>query len=118
MFAISCSAGTGGKKGYHKVKPEQFKTASAGEGTILDVRTPEEFAEGHLEGAVNMNVNDPQFKTRVESLNKQQPVYVYCRLGGRSKRASDMLEAAGFITIYDLDGGITAWNEAGLKTVK
>ncbi len=82
---------------------------------LIDVRTPGEFAEGHLENAVNINVNSNDFAAQVEKLDKEQPVYIYCKSGGRSGNAGKQLEAMGFKTIYDLKGGILSWDG---KTVK
>lgn len=79
---------------------------------IIDVRTPEEYAEGHIANAVNMNINNPNFETLIVSLNKEQPVMVYCKAGGRSAKAAGILKDNGFKQVYDLDGGIIGWNQA------
>lgn len=81
---------------------------------ILDVRTPEEFATGHLTGADNINVNDKNFKDRVSLLDKTAPVYVYCKGGLRSASATATLQELGFTQIYDLKGGIMAWTNQEL----
>ena len=80
---------------------------------LIDVRTPEEYADGHLNGAVNINVNDDSFDTQVAKLDKSKTVMVYCGSGKRSANASGKLHDLGFTEIYDLDGGITAWSAAG-----
>ncbi|WOI52797.1 rhodanese-like domain-containing protein [Parvularcula sp. LCG005] len=77
--------------------------------TLLDVRTPEEFAEGHIEGAVNIDVLSPDFESRVRQLDLSKPHLVYCRSGNRSARATDILEKLGARDLYHLDGGIKAW---------
>ncbi|HRO76562.1 MAG TPA: rhodanese-like domain-containing protein [Crocinitomicaceae bacterium] len=77
---------------------------------LVDVRTPEEFAEGHLENAVNININSSNFAKQVEKLDKSKPVYIYCRSGGRSRTAGATLEKMGFKEIYDLKGGILYWD--------
>ncbi|MBX7094011.1 MAG: rhodanese-like domain-containing protein [Flavobacteriales bacterium] len=87
-------------------------------GTVLDVRTAEEVAEGHLANSINIDINGSDFESKINELDKQAPVYVYCRSGGRSARAADILKANGFSTIVNLDGGITAWTQAGNETVK
>lgn len=76
---------------------------------LVDVRTPEEFSGGYISGAVNMNVNAPGFKEQVTTLDKSKPVMVYCKGGGRSGRAAEILKNEGFTQVYDLDGGIMAW---------
>lgn len=82
---------------------------------LLDVRTPEEFASGHLEGAANINVQELQ--SRLSEIPRDQPVVLYCRSGNRSAQAAQMLQAAGFTGVYDL-GGIIAWEQAGLPVVR
>lgn len=87
-------------------------------GTILDVRTPEEWAEGTISKAEKINFYDDNFATDIEKLNKEEPIFVYCKSGGRSANAAETLKEKGFNKIYNLDGGITAWIEAGNETVK
>jgi phage shock protein E len=87
-------------------------------GQILDVRTPEEWESGTIEGATKMNFFDKDFNQQLENLDKTKPIYVYCKSGGRSGKAVKQLEKMGFTTIYNLLGGITAWNHAGKETVK
>lgn len=77
---------------------------------LIDVRTPEEYAEGHLENAININVNSNNFAKQVEKFDKNKPVYIYCRSGGRSGSAGVILEKMGFKEIYDLKGGILYWS--------
>ena len=96
--------------GFHDVKVAEFeKLANAGKGTILDVRTPKEYAEGHVNGSVNMNYFDKDFKDQVGKLDKAKPVYVYCHSGGRSSKAMNIMKSQGFKTIYNLTGGYSAW---------
>ena len=85
------------------------KLANAGKGTILDVRTPKEYAEGHVNGSVNINYFDKDFKDQVGKLDKAKPVYVYCHSGGRSSKAMNIMKSQGFTTIYNLTGGYAAW---------
>lgn len=87
-------------------------------GTILDVRTPEEWAEGTIAGAEKMNYHDEDFAQQIEKLDKNAPVYVYCKRGGRSSSAADILKEKGFTKVYNLDGGITSWQESGFEVVK
>lgn len=85
---------------------------------LVDVRTPEEFAEGHIENAINMDINGDNFEASVASLDKEKPVMVYCKAGGRSAKAAAKLKEMGFKSISDLDGGITNWNSENKPTVK
>lgn len=76
---------------------------------LLDVRTPAEFAEGHLPDARNLNWTDSTLARSVASLDKSKPVFVYCLAGGRSAKAAELLRAQGF-SVYDLDGGYMKWS--------
>ncbi len=85
---------------------------------LIDVRTPEEFAEAHLENAKNVNWNGSDFEVTASKYDKTKPVFVYCKLGGRSAKAADKLAEMGFTNIYNLDGGITKWNESNFPVKK
>lgn len=84
---------------------------------ILDVRTPEEYAGGHIEGARNIDWNAGNFKDAVGDIDKNKPVMVYCLGGGRSAEATKTLRDAGFKQVYELQGGMMAWRKAGLPEV-
>ena len=85
---------------------------------ILDVRQPEEFAEGHLAQAINLDwLNQTVFINGLAKLNKQKTYYVYCRSGRRSQAAASKLKAEGF-QVIDLKGGYLHWVELGLPVVK
>jgi len=101
------------------VKVEQAgKQITAGT-QILDVRTQEEWDAGHLKGAKRVELSEKGFVEKVKAgFDPKKPVLVYCRLGGRSEKAAKQLRDAGFKTVSDLDGGITAWQEAGKPVVK
>jgi len=81
---------------------------------VLDVRTPEEFAEGHLEGAVLVDFYDPDFADQLAALDTEVPYLVYCRSGNRSGQALSVMDQLGFASAVDIDGGIVAWSDAGL----
>jgi thioredoxin len=81
---------------------------------LLDVRTPEEYAKGHLAHALNWNWTDGEFKQKVADLDPAKPVFVYCLSGGRSAQAADLLRSNGFQQVYELKGGIMKWNAADL----
>lgn len=83
---------------------------------LVDVRTPEEYSAAHLKGAVNYSVTDANFQEQLNKLDINLPVYVYCKSGGRSARASEKMKQFGFTEIRDLKGGITAWQELQLPT--
>lgn len=79
---------------------------------LIDVRTPEEFAEGHILNAQNIDFSSPTFDEEVNKLDKSRPVILYCRSGGRSAKCAEKLEKAGFKKIYDLEGGISKWQHS------
>lgn len=82
---------------------------------ILDVSTPEEFATGRLRNAILINFNSDDFRTRVEKLDKSKKILVYCKKGGRSAKAKSIMEAVGFIEVYNMLGGITEWKVKGFE---
>lgn len=89
------------------LKQEDFieKIESDSTAQVLDVRTPEEYAQGHIEGALNINYMDHDFQEKLKQLDFNRPVFVYCAAGGRSGKSCKMMETLGFTIIYDLQGG-------------
>ena len=79
--------------------------------TILDVRTPEEFEEGHIQGAQNINVKDDTFIIAIQKLCPSDTLLVYCRSGRRSLYAAQVMVSFGFQKIYDLEGGFLNWKK-------
>lgn len=87
---------------------------------LLDVRSPQEFAEGHIDGAININVQSDDFRQRADKeLSKDSTILVYCRSGRRSMDAAETLTELGY-KVVNLKGGIIEWNEEGLpvKAIK
>lgn len=77
---------------------------------LIDVRTPKEYRSGHISKAVNIDVfQQSSFRPAVEKLDKNKPVYLYCRSGNRSQKAARILSDMGFDEIYDLKGGYMSW---------
>ena len=76
---------------------------------IVDVRTPEEYSEGKIGDAMNIDYYSADFKKQAEALDKTKPVLVYCRSGGRSGKSAEILEEMGFTEIYNLEGGYMGW---------
>ena len=92
------------------VSAASFAAAVEVEGvTVIDVRTPAEFAEGHLPGAVNLNVEDPSFTAMLAQIDPGADYAVYCRSGNRSRVAIDAMTQAGLTQTVGLEGGIGAW---------
>lgn len=93
------------------VAKPQYQDLVAKGYTIIDVRTPEEFQDGHILGAQNINVKDEAFVTEIQKLSKSDTLLVYCRSGRRSLYAAQVLVSFGFEKIYDLEGGFLNWQE-------
>ena len=81
---------------------------------VLDVRTPEEFAEARLAGAVNLDFYAPTFADDLAALDGEVPYILYCRSGNRSETAREMMRSLGFLEVHEMAGGINAWAGAGL----
>ncbi len=81
---------------------------------ILDIRTPDEYAEGHIENAINIDFYAPDFKKQLAALNRTTPYLLYCRSGGRSGKALRMLRDMEFQSVVHLQGGILDWQAQGL----
>ena len=84
---------------------------------LIDVRTLEEFSQGHLKNDQNICVTDSDFEESIAKLDKNQPIYLYCRSGKRSAKAAEILKDLGFKEIYDMEGGILKWENENLETV-
>ena len=86
--------------------------------TVLDVREPDEYAAGHVEGALLMPLARTVEMALAADLPKDEPLYVFCRTGNRSLQAAQALVAAGYEDVRNVDGGIVAWTAAGLPVVR
>ena len=87
-------------------------------GTILDVRTAGEVAQGKIEGAQVIDFYSPDFLDQVSQISKDQEVYLYCAVGARSEEAARMLIQQGYTKVYHLQGGIQGWSQEGLPLVQ
>jgi rhodanese-related sulfurtransferase len=117
LLAVSCQ---GQSKKTEVLTPEQFskKLSATAEKNLVDVRTPEEYAEGHLADAKLINYYNEDFKSQLALLDKTKPVFVYCRSGKRSGASAELLVELGFKEVYDLQGGFTAWAEGKFPFLK
>lgn len=84
---------------------------------ILDVRTPEEFASGHIEGALNIDFNSGSFESEISRLNPSDTYAIYCRSGSRSGQAASIMHTARFHDVSNLNGGVIDWSNDGLPLV-
>ena len=98
---------------YERLSVAQFqnKLATLPSYQLVDVRTPEEYDAGKIGEAINLNFYDDNFKTEIAKLKKEEPVLVYCKAGGRSKKAADIMVELGFKEIYELEKGYSSWEQ-------
>ena len=119
MIMVSCSNGQTKSEGggiADNVNVEEFSKHLEG-AQILDVRTPAEWNEGIIEGATMANIYEQDFEAQLGKLDKEKPVAVYCKVGGRSGQAMAKMKELGFKEIYNLKGGMDAWKGAKKPTV-
>lgn len=95
------------------LSPKEFAEKSPS-GTVLDVRTAGEVAQGKIEGAVVIDFYQPDFLDQVSELSKEEEIFIYCAVGARSEEAARMLIQQGYTKVYHLRGGIQAWYQNGL----
>lgn len=101
------------KPAIQKIDVDQFDQKRQEKDTVvLDVRTPKEYAEGHVPGAMNIDIHDPKFDQRIESLDKSKTYLVHCAKGVRSAAATKKMAGMGFLNLFDFHGGFTAWENA------
>ena len=86
--------------------------------TLIDIRTPREFAQGKIEGAVNINYYDKDFLEQISKFDTSKPLFIYCRSGSRTYNAAKKISDLGFTQVYDLNGGIINWHRNKLKIIK
>ncbi|NNE10756.1 MAG: rhodanese-like domain-containing protein [Ilumatobacter sp.] len=112
--APSGSSPTSG--GVRVVSPDEAAAITAdppADLVVLDVRTPAEYAEGHLGDAIVLDFYEPDFADRLAQLDRDVPYVLYCRSGNRSGQTREMMAELGFTDVADVDGGILAWADAG-----
>jgi phage shock protein E len=85
---------------------------------ILDVRTPKEYANGHLHSATNLDFYAADFEHKLAKMDRSRPYLVHCAVGGRSAKVRDKMKELNFKSIYHLEGGMKAWEKAGKKVEK
>ncbi len=92
------------------VDAKTFKSKLTDEGVqIIDVRTPNEYAQGNIKGSINIDYFGNDFQAKLNKLDKTKPVLVYCAVGGRSGKAAKQMKKMGFMVVYDLRGGYNNW---------
>jgi phage shock protein E len=116
ILLVGCTSTTAGVT---NMNVSEFSEKISEPGIILlDVRTPGEFAEGFIEGARLIDFQSGNFESEIASLDKNTTYAVYCRSGNRSGQAAKIMHDAGFHNVYNLDGGVIDWGNAGLPLVR
>lgn len=118
LLTVTLLAGAcGGSSTAHldTVGPVAAAEVIAEPGTVLlDIRTPQEVADGRIVGAANIDFYEADFRDRIAALDRHATYVVYCRSGNRSGQAMGLFEELGFTDVAEIDGGIVAWLQAGL----
>lgn len=100
------------EKGFYNIDASTFKKhINSNSTTIIDIRTPTEYQQGHIKNSKNINYFDNSFKTELEQLDKNSAIYIYCRSGNRSLRTMQIMKELGFLSVYNLKGGFLAWSQ-------
>ncbi|MBL9171775.1 MAG: DUF1259 domain-containing protein [Verrucomicrobiales bacterium] len=100
--------------GFKEINVADFeKRRVKGKAPVIDVRSAEEFAKGHVTGAVNLNIHSPDFSAKAAQFDKRKPILVNCHVGSRGAIAAAELARLGFKSIFNLEGGVAAWEKAG-----
>jgi phage shock protein E len=108
-----------GRKPAQLVEPaEASELIASKKVVVLDVRSPAEYAHGHIAGSTNLDFHGRDFRSKLEKLDKNQPYLVHCAVGMRSAQACKVMNQLDFKTLYDLKGGLTAWEKAGQPVEK
>jgi thioredoxin len=115
IFTLSCSNAQELK---HVDSKEFLNLTKSGNGIILDVRTPQEYSQGHIENSTLISSNDKEFVQKVSLLQKGKPIYVYCLSGSRSRSVANYLSKNGFTNVYNLQRGIMEWQQYGYTLTK
>ncbi|WP_204346436.1 rhodanese-like domain-containing protein [Psychroserpens algicola] len=116
LFALAYSCKEEPQSEIKMVSPEEMQSLLELEDIqLVDVRTPAEHKSGYIEHAQNIDLTSPTFDEDIVKLDKTKPVVVYCKSGGRSAKCSKKLKEAGFVKIYDLEGGLEKWKFKGLE---
>jgi rhodanese-related sulfurtransferase len=115
LFFTACQDSSTAQE-IHLLTRQEFHDVTAKKDVqLVDVRTPAEFATGHLENALNINMIETDFITQVEKLDLEKPIYVYCQSGKRSAKAALILRDVGFKEINDMQGGYSHWESEGFQ---
>ena len=117
--AVLLLAGCSSSSSANNLSVDEFSAKAAEPGVItLDVRTPGEFAEGYIEGARLIDFQSGNFENEIATLDKNATYAVYCRSGNRSSQAVKVMQDAGFTNVFNMNGGVIDWANAGLPLIR
>ncbi|MFT4737424.1 MAG: rhodanese-related sulfurtransferase [Cyclobacteriaceae bacterium] len=116
LGAASCTNSSSQDPSVKRITNQDFISLQETDDSVqlVDVRTVQEYDNGHLEGAILIDFLQKDFRERVSILDKSMPIVVYCAVGGRSNQSTKILLEEGFTDIYDLKGGFKGWSSEGL----
>ena len=104
--------------GFKEINAADFEKRRVKKAPVLDVRSPQEFAKGHVTGAINADIHSPDFAAKAAAFDKKKPILVHCHVGSRGAIAAAELARLGFKSVFNLDGGLDAWEKAGHRAEK
>jgi phage shock protein E len=114
IVLAACSSPDSKNSTNYLLQPEEFQSKISGGATLIDVRTVEEYASGHITGSLHMDIKNPGFKDNVMMLDRTKEYALYCASGVRSGKAADLMKKEGFESVYTLAGGVKTWKDKGL----
>lgn len=100
-------------QGVSVIDAEQLKQLKSEGIVVVDIRTPQEYNQGHIPGVTHIDFRGNDFLANMDQFDKSKPIIIHCASGGRSATASSQLLKAGFTTIYDYSGGFSDWKQRG-----
>lgn len=116
IILLGCSSPS--QQGIVKIDSKKLSELKESGVLVVDIRTPDEFNQGHIPGVIHLDFFDSDFINKMKEQDISKPLILHCASGGRSGKAALMLQKAGFSLIYDYSGGFSDWKSKGLKIEK
>ena len=118
LMLILFSCRSGNNQNILDVNAFKARMEQQPQAVVVDVRTADEFSDGHLPGALNIDVKNPSFGSQVHELDTAKTIMLYCHSGGRSRKAAEIMEGLGFRKVMVMKGGFLDWQHAGFPVEK
>ena len=118
VLVLGLAACSGATAVVESVDPDAAAALLDGDAALLDIRTPEEYSEVRIDGATNIDFSAPDFADRLAGLDPDQTYVIYCRSGNRTTAALEVFADLGFTSVHAVEGGIEAWESAGLAVLR